>query len=186
MRKQSIPIRYGVSTGVVLIVYFLLLAIVGLNSNPAFSFFNAVITAGGIYLSIKSYRRHKSTKFRYQKGFMAGIFTGFYATVIFTIFFAIYFANNDAFAQALRDHIIIDTNAGLLIFGVALMGFASTMVVTLSLMQLFKDSWNTKDGNRHTYSENKNFPSNETKKKQQATTQTSVPPHSTAKVNPEK
>lgn len=165
MKKQSIPIKYGIAIGVVLILYFLLLSLIGWSTNPFFSFVNAVIMAAGIYLSIKSYRKHKGKKFKYHKGFFAGIFTGFYATAIFTFFFAIYFSNNDAFAQKLGPNIGVDTNAGLLIFGVALMGFASTMVITLSAMQLFKDSWNTRDGNRHAYHKDDDYNRSEDIKK---------------------
>lgn len=154
MKNQSIPITYGIVTGLALIVYFLLLSTIGLHTNPIFSFVNAAICAVGIYACIKSYRRRQGDAFKYQNGFMAGIFTGFYATIIFTVFFGIYYANNQSFSDSLLSSIGLDLNSGLLILGVGIMGFASTLVVTLTLMQLFKKSWNTREGNRHAFHKN--------------------------------
>ena len=44
MKNLSIPIRFGLVTSVILIAYFLVLALFNKHINPAFSFFNAVIT----------------------------------------------------------------------------------------------------------------------------------------------
>lgn len=156
MNGKNIPIQYGVITGVLLIIYFLLLSMVGLHTKPLFSLLNGVITGAGIYLSIKAYRNYKQRKFKYQKGFMAGMVTGFIATVIFTFFFGIYASNfDDNFMEQLITSFETnyDTSFGLLLFVVAIMGIVTTFILTLSFMQLFKESWNTKDGSRHTYSD---------------------------------
>ncbi|WP_121665865.1 DUF4199 domain-containing protein [Mesonia aquimarina] len=156
MKNQSIPLRYGFGISVLLIIYFLLLSAVGLHTQPLFSLVNGLITGAGIYFSIKSYRAYKKDKFKYQKGFMAGIITGFFATLIFTLFFGIYATNIDqTFATELLESWKTDYNTGLglLLFVVAVMGFATTIVLTLAFMQLFKDSWNTKAGKKHTISD---------------------------------
>lgn len=156
MNGKNIPIQYGVITGVLLIIYFLLLSMVGLHTEPLFSLLNGVITGAGIYLSIKAYRNYKQSKFKYQKGFMAGMVTGFVATIIFTFFFGIYASNfDDNFMKELITSFETnsETSLGLLLFVVAIMGIATTFVLTLSFMQLFKESWNTKGGSRHTYSD---------------------------------
>lgn len=147
MKNQSIPIRYGIIIAVVLIVYFLLLSLLGLHTNPIFSLFNGVITGAGIYLCIKRYYEFKGAKFKYQKGFMAGLISGFLATFIFTLFFGIYATNFDAnFLSEILEGWQNDNNTSvaMLLFVVATMGFATSLVFTLSFMQLFKSSWNTK------------------------------------------
>ncbi|MGO2357839.1 DUF4199 domain-containing protein [Mesonia sp.] len=152
MKNQAIPIRYGFFIAAALIVYFLLLSLLGLHTNPYFSLFNAVITGVGIYWCIKKYQEYKGVKFKYQKGFMAGIVSGFIATFVFTLFFGIYATNFDAtflneIAQGRRAENNISVAA--ILFVVATMGFASSLIITFSFMQLFKSSWNTKETNKN-------------------------------------
>ncbi|MDT0643109.1 DUF4199 domain-containing protein [Zunongwangia sp. F363] len=152
MNKLSIPLKYGIFTAIALIAYFLILSLFGLNVFPAYSLFNAVITAAGMYLAIKKYRDKKGDKFKYQKGFATGMYTGFVATILFTVFFAVYAADiNPEFFHELVGmwESEYETPLGLVIFGVALMGASTTVALTLTYMQLFKRSWNTKEGNKH-------------------------------------
>ena len=154
MKRSSVPLMYGIFIAIALIAYFLLLSLFDLHRNPAYSVFNMVITAGGIFLAIKKYRDKKAGKFKYQKGFMAGLTAGFIATVIFTGFFAVYASElNPLFSERLITMWETDwfVNIGMLIFTVALMGFATSVVVTLAIMQLYKPSWNTSEGKKHTY-----------------------------------
>ena len=151
MKKISIPVKYGIAISAGLIVYFLIGLLFGVHINPAYSLFNGVIMGIGMYLALKHYRLHPSGKFNYQKGFVTGLLTGFYATVIFTIFFAIYSTEiNPEFLDKMLPTWRNDysTSKGLVIFVVAVMGFATTLVLTLTFMQLFKDSWNIKKGNK--------------------------------------
>ena len=154
MKKLGIPVTYGIVIAIVLVAYFLLLSLFDLHVNPVYSVFNIVIMAGGMYLAIKKYREKKGAKFKYQKGFMSGLTTGFIATVLFTGFFAVYASElNPGFQKELVTMWESDwfVNMGMLIFTVALMGFATTFVLTLSFMQLFKSSHNTAEGRKHTY-----------------------------------
>ncbi len=153
MKNIRIPIKYGVAIAAALIAYFLILSIFGAHKNPVFSLFNGVIMAFGMYESIKHYRSDKGSKFKYQKGFMSGLLTGFNATIIFTIFFGIYSTElNPGFLDELLTMWRSDYNAGvgIILFVVGIMGFATSFVLTLAFMQLFKDSWNTVEGNKHT------------------------------------
>jgi len=78
---------------------------------------------------------------------MAGLFTGFNATLIFTIFFALYVTNfNPSFLPEMLAHWSshYHVGVGIVVFVAAIMGFATTFVLTLSFMQLFKESWNLK------------------------------------------
>ncbi len=150
MKKSSIPIKYGLAISIGLIAYFLICSLFGVHINPIYSLFNSVITGIGIYAALKQYRLHSDGKFNYQKGFVIGLLTGFYASVIFTIFFAIYSTEiNPGFLNQLLPmwRGTYSTSTGMIIFAVAVMGFATTLVLTLTFMQLLKDSWNLKKRN---------------------------------------
>jgi hypothetical protein len=145
MKDISIPVKYGIAISIGLIVYFLICSLSGVYTNPIYSLFNSVIMGIGMYLALKQYRFHSEGKFNYQKGFVTGLLTGFYATVIFTIFFAIYSTEIDP--EFLNNLLPMwrgtyNTTSGMIFLAVAVMGFATTLVLTLTFMQLFKDSWN--------------------------------------------
>ncbi len=151
IRKFTLPIRFGVAIAGSLIAYFLILALLGLSTQPLFSLFNGVITGFGIFEAIRYYKLSKGPTFEYSDGFSVGVVTGFIATIIFTIFFGLYAGNlNPEFLDKLihRWESTYDTSLGSMIFLVAIFGFATTVVLTLSFMQLFKKSWNTKSKNK--------------------------------------
>ena len=145
MKKLTLPIRYGLVISAVLIAYFLVLALFNKHTNPAFSFFNAVITGFGIYDAIRLYKLEQGEAFSYTSGFTTGIITGFMATAIFTIFFLFYATeiNADFLPELLKViHGGFEVNIGIVTFVVAIMGLATTVVATLTIMQLFKKSRN--------------------------------------------
>ena len=146
MKLFSLPIRFGIATSGSLIAYFLILSLFGLHTNVFFSLFNAVITGFGIFEAIKYYRMELRDRFNYGRGFAAGIVTGFLATLIFTMFFALYATEfNTDFLMNLSTKWFNDFKdfEGIVFFTVAIMGFATTLVLTLAFMQLFKTSKNT-------------------------------------------
>jgi len=145
MKKISLPLRFGIAISSSLIAYFLMLSLFGWHTNPLFSLFNGVITAFGIYEAIKAYKLRQGDDFSYSKGFTIGILVGFVATLIFTIFFLIYATEIDT--EFLDELLVVfsgnyEVSIGLVAFVVAIMGFATTVVLTLSFMQLFKSSRN--------------------------------------------
>ncbi|MEL6917208.1 MAG: DUF4199 domain-containing protein [Bacteroidota bacterium] len=147
MKRFALPIRFGIATSGCLIAYFLILSLFGLHTNVFYSLFNGIITGFGIYEAIKYLRLSDANGFNYGKGFSAGVVTGFVATLIFTIFFAFYATEiNAAFLEELSSAFFKDFRnfQGIVFFTVAIMGFATTLVLTLSFMQLFKTSNNLK------------------------------------------
>ncbi len=147
MKKSTIPVTYGLLIAIGLIAYFLILSLIGMQTKPVFSLGNGIIVAFGLYRAMKSYKQEKGNDFEYQKGFMAGLFTGFNATIIFIIFFAIYVTNiNTNFLPEMlknwSSHYHV--GVGIVVLVAAIMGFSTTFVLTLSFMQLFKESWNPK------------------------------------------
>jgi len=150
MKEISIPVKYGVAISIGLIAYFLICSLFGVHINPIYSLFNSFIMGIGMFTALKQYHLHSDGKFNYQKGFVIGLLTGFYASVIFTIFFAIYSTEIDPeFLNQLLPmwRGTYSTSTGMIIFAVAVMGFATTLVLTLTFMQLLKDSWNLKKRN---------------------------------------
>lgn len=147
MGHYALPIRFGVATSGCLIAYFLILSLLGLHTNVFYSLFNGVITGFGIYEAIKYYRLRNPDGFNYGKGFVAGMVTGGVATLIFTLFFALYSTElNTNFLNELSSAYAKDYRnfEGIVFVTVAIMGFATTLVLTLSFMQLFKASNNPK------------------------------------------
>ncbi len=147
MKQRSLPIRFGVAATGGLIAYFLILSLLEKHTNVFFSLFNGVITGFAIYEVIKYTKLQEGSAFTYSKGFANGIITGFVSTVLFTIFFAFYATElNPDFLGALSAKWASDYNnfKGIVFFTVAIMGFATTLVLTLSFMQLFKASNNQK------------------------------------------
>ncbi len=145
MKKIILPVRFGLVTSAVLIAYFLFLALLDKHINPIFSFVNAAITAFGIYEAIRVYKLEQGDAFTYTSGFSTGIVTGSTATIVFTIFFLFYSTeiNVDFLDQLLKTmNRGFDINDGLITFIVAIMGFATTVVSTLTVMQIFKNSGN--------------------------------------------
>lgn len=145
MKRFALPIRFGIATSGSLIAYFLILSLFDLHTNVFYSLFNGVITGFGIYEAIKYYKLELGDAFTYSKGFTAGVTVGFVATVIFTVFFAFYSTEVDpsflsnlstTFFQDFRDF------EAIVFFTVAIMGFATSLVLTLAFMQLFKKSNN--------------------------------------------
>lgn len=145
MKKIILPVRFGLVTSAVLIAYFLVLAMFGSHTNPVFSFLNAGITTFGIYEAIRVYKLEQGIQFNYANGFTAGLVTGITATLVFTGFFLFYSTeiNQDFLPELLSSlHGGFDINNGLVSFIVAIMGLVTTLVATLTVMQLFKNSGN--------------------------------------------
>ncbi len=147
MKEFALPIRFGIATSGCLIAYFLILSLFNLHTIIFYSLFNGVVTGFGIYESIKYFKYRDPKGFNYGKGFVAGIVTGGVATLIFTFFFAFYSTElNVGFLEELSKVWAKDFEnfEGIVFATVAIMGFATTLVLTLSFMQLFKSSNNLK------------------------------------------
>lgn len=145
MKKLSLPIRFGIIISGILIAYFLIISLFHAHTNPMFSLFNVAITGFGIFETIRYYKLEQGKAFNYSNGFTVGIVTGFVATIIFSIFFLFYVTEiNSNFISKLPEIFngLYKANPGLITFVVAIMGFATTVVLTLTSMQYFKNSSN--------------------------------------------
>ena len=147
MNNFALPIRFGVAASGSLIAYFLVLSLLGLHVNVFYSIFNVVITGFAIYESIKYYKLKKGKTFTYSGGFMAGLITGGVATLIFTLFFVVYATElKPGFLEELSTQWANNYRSfeAIVFLVVAVMGFTTSLVLTLAFMQLFKTSTTTK------------------------------------------
>lgn len=147
MSKISISIRYGFALAASLIAYFLVLSLFDAHTKAAYSIFNMVITAFAVYDAIRTKRHELHDNFKYENGVVSGLITGIFGTILFTIFMGIYTSEiNPDFLSSLSglwsDN--LDVNPLMFSFVVAIMGFATTVVMTLTFMQLFKKSLHKK------------------------------------------
>ena len=147
MNPNRIHVRYGLVIAVCLIAYFLVVRLFNLHENPWLRLLNGAIVAYGIYAAIRYRRLVEGSAFEYYGGFKTGIYTGFLATLVFVFFMAVYMFHLDPeFPGKIMDRWMKDYNQGpgILIFILTVEGFASAVVLTLTFMQKFKPSWNTK------------------------------------------
>lgn len=141
MKSLSLPIRFGLVTSAVLIAYFLVLSLFNNHIHPAFSFFNAVITTLGIFEVIRYKKIQDYNDFSYGEGFKTGIITGFIASFLFTLFFLFYATEiNINFLPDMLHEIKSGFNVdiGMVSFVVFIMGLATTVIATFTVMQFFK------------------------------------------------
>jgi len=143
MNNYALPIRFGVAASGCLIAYFLILSLMGLHVHVLYSLFNVIITGFAIFEAIKYFKLKKGGAFTYATGFMASLITGLVATLIFTIFFAIYSTElQPGFLEELSTRWANTYRSfeAIVFLVVATMGFTTTLVLTLTFMQLFKSS----------------------------------------------
>ena len=142
---NSIHTKYGIVIAAGLIIYFLAVKLLGLHENPWLRVLNGLIMAYGIYAAIKRKKGKEGKDFNYYSGAKTGIYTGFTGTIIFIAFMAVYMFHLDpAFPEKIIDSWIRNyyQGPGILLFILAVEGFASTVVLTLAFMQKFKSSGN--------------------------------------------
>ena len=146
MKKLSLPIRFGIVISGGLIASFLLHSLFNAHTNPLYSMLNIVVTGFGIFETIRYYKLEQAKNFSYSNGFTAGIIAGAVATIIFTLFFLFYATEiNQDFLPELLEFFKGDykVGIGMVTFVVAIMGFTTTVVLTFTFMQYFKNSGNS-------------------------------------------
>ncbi|MCB0444271.1 MAG: DUF4199 domain-containing protein [Gelidibacter sp.] len=142
-KSFSVALKYGLFITAALIAYFLILKLINLHENPWLRLFNGIIMAAGIFYAIKYYKLLAANKFTYVDGFKTGLITGFVATLLFTFFMAIYMFHIDpGFTQKILNESYADygLTTPILVFVIFIEGLASTVILTLTFMQLFKNS----------------------------------------------
>lgn len=142
-KSLSVALKYGLIIAGSLIAYFLILRVFDLHNNAWLRMANGLFMATGIFFSIRYYKSKYNSEFTYVDGFKTGLLTGFIATGTFIVFMAIYMFHLDKeFPETILKKWFDNTGqgAGLLIIIILIEGLASTAVLTLTCMQIFKKS----------------------------------------------
>lgn len=127
-----------------LILYFLLIRLLGLHKEVMLSSLNALIFGVGLYFAMRK-MKSEDPGMSYEAGFATGMAAGSVATGIFTVFMAIYMYQIDpSFPKTLMERWNMEESlsTSMLILMILTMGAVTTLVLTLSYMQLLKKSWN--------------------------------------------
>ncbi len=138
----KIYLKNGIGIAGLMIAYFLILKLVGLHKYPIFSAANGLIIGAGIYYTLINYKR-KVKEFKYEVGFQLGIITGSIASFLFVLFMAIYvFYIDKEFTLLILDawNLNFDNGAQILLFTLLVMSFSTVVILTLTFMQLLKES----------------------------------------------
>jgi hypothetical protein len=141
--SSFVAVKYGVFTTIALIAYFLIIKLLGQHTNPWFRMVNGLFMAYGIYVAIKRYKSISGGGFNYTNGFKVGLITGFLATFLFALFMGVYMFHIDVdfMNTLLKDWFHnSDYGGGILIFVILVEGLASSTILTLTFMQVLKNS----------------------------------------------
>ncbi len=140
-------IKYGLYLGITLIAYFVLIDLLGQADKIYFSFVNAILTAGSLYLAMRDVYKHEQEEFKYMDGFQAALVAGLIGSTIFTVFMAIYFFEiRPELADDIMAQITVPGSSKMaLVLFVFLSGVATSVVSALIIIPIFKKSWNTRE-----------------------------------------
>jgi hypothetical protein len=99
---EKTSLRYGIFTALACIGYFLLLKVLGLLDQIAYSFLLGIILTVGVCLAIAYYKRTNENRIAYLTGVGVGFVTGFVTSVLFGLFFVVYSTIDPTFVEAMR------------------------------------------------------------------------------------
>ena len=140
----KVYIKYGIWITIALVAYFLVFRVFGLHDNILLSAPNGIIFGVGIFLALKHYKV-ANPKVNYEEAFMTGFLSGIVASILFAIFMAIYMYQIDTnfVHQIMRKWNMQDNlNTAMLVMSLLVLGIATSLVLSLTFMQLLKNSWN--------------------------------------------
>ncbi|MER3375024.1 MAG: DUF4199 domain-containing protein [Allomuricauda sp.] len=153
MKQSYLPYWYGTCIAAAAIAFFILLSLFDLHTNPFYSAANIIFFGAGLFLLGLKCKNTANGDFKYQYGFLAMFKAGVFATLIISAVFLLYITelNTSFLAEMLtvwKEGYSITPN--IVVFGLVLMGLSTSLVFSLIHMQLFKKSWNTEKGEKHT------------------------------------
>lgn len=136
--KKSIV--YGLLTALALVIYFLIMKVLGLETNFYLRIFNFVIIVAGVYALLNSMIKTDSNV-SYFEGFGAGFRLTLIAVIAFLVFMGLYTKFIDpSFVKVLENTGIWGSNISLsqAAFAIFIEGMASGVVISFAWMQYFK------------------------------------------------
>ncbi|MCA1761984.1 MAG: DUF4199 domain-containing protein [Cryomorphaceae bacterium] len=136
--KKSIV--YGLLTALALVVYFLIMKVLGLETNFYLRIFNFVIIVAGVYALLSSTIK-SGNNISYFEGFGAGFRLTLTSVIVFLAFLGLYTHYIDpSFIEVLEQTGIWGSNISLgqAAFAIFIEGMASGVVISFAWMQYFK------------------------------------------------
>jgi len=130
--------KYGISTGLALICYFVIMKLVGLGHITELRYLNILILMSGLFLYLK---KLSESTFDYLGAFTSGIYVSGMAVFTFVVFFMFYI---DFIDPGYYEHIRTNEpfgsylNKGALGFMLIAEGLSSGLILTFIFMQYFK------------------------------------------------
>jgi len=158
--------RFGIVTGVItslaLLAYFMLMKLLGLAHILELRFFNFIIIAIALFISIRKYKERLHEREFYLKGLGEGMMVTAVTTVLFGVFMGFYLAYMD---PALMETIKSTASVGryldplMVVFSIFLEGMASGAIMTFAIMQYLKTNGTivTREDIRETSTPNNNY-----------------------------
>lgn len=146
--KRTIP--YALYTGGALIAYFLLMKLVGLETNFYLRIFNFVIMVAGLFFLYRNtFLRGTNERVGYLQGLLMGVQLTAISVVMFIVFLGIYIKFLDpGFMGVLKDTGLWATSGISItqaVLGILIEGLASGFILSFVLMQYFKASIPSRD-----------------------------------------
>lgn len=138
--KRTLP--YAIYTGIALILYFLIMKLLGLETNFYLRIFNFFIMTGGIYFLLRNSIRRSDESIGYLDGLRMGLQFTIISVLIFIAFLGLYLKFFDrSFLNVMQDsglwaseNVTISQAS----IGVFIEGIASGLIITFAWMQYFK------------------------------------------------
>ncbi len=137
---ERVGLKWGLITFLGLGAFFLTMKTLGLTHIIELRVLNAAIMFGGLWFSIKEYRR-LDVDFNYFKGLGIGVLTALIASSIFTAFGILYLeVINPSFMQELKanEPLGFYLNPYLATFQIFIEGTASGFSISYAVMQFLK------------------------------------------------
>jgi hypothetical protein len=137
-------ITYGLYTALGLIFYFLIMKVIGQETNVWLRLFNFFILAAGVYQLFKKMYRGNHVHYSYFDGLKMGVVLTVTAVAVFVIFLALYVEFVDpAFISIMENSQIWGNQLTIEEAGFAILieGLASGVIISFAWMQHFKKNF---------------------------------------------
>jgi hypothetical protein len=133
-------VRYGIYTGIGLIIYMVIAAVTGFLGNIEASALNGAFIVLGVVLSIRHLRLTKGARMGYLEGYGTGIVTALIASVMLGIAFWILGGISHQTISQIRTRDLFGADLGVLIsgLGIILMGAMTGVITALIAMQYYR------------------------------------------------
>lgn len=138
--SENNAIRMGIITGLVLIGYTGLAALVGFLARVEAGSLDILILVAGVVMAIKRFKHARGNRMPYLQGFGTGIITALVASVMLGVFFWLLGSISQTAMAEIQARDLFGVDWGVLIsgLGIILMGTMSGVITSLIAMQYYK------------------------------------------------